>query len=180
MAKTVEQPAYHDILCGTCGRRITYAYGTAEDAADQAYQMAASRPNGVWECEACGDKRLNPRGDYCLTESWAYDNYHPAGVTVEILTARKTHPCSRHRDCEIKPGHVYIRQTVAPWVMVADDVDEEGRTIGSRNGEWSVSKWHRYDDDANEDRKGECRFSDCRVMPGQPHTSTCPHFGREN
>lgn len=172
MTKPIEVGAFI-ISCGDCGRALTRSRYTQDEADQDAMEKGYGVP-GEWRCDDCQEKHRNPRGDYLLTEEYAYDHSNVAGVEVETRRARTPHPCNRHRNCQIRPGQQYIRQTVAPWVMVADDVDDEGRTIGSRNNEWSVSSWHRYSDEANEDRKGECKW--CRVMPGEAHKTDCPKW----
>lgn len=150
----------YDVSCPSCGTLIGWSYNSQLDAEDNAWETGEGVNDsrfGGWRCMTCYEKEIqkltNPRDDYCLTEEYAYDTSvsHLPGVTLTIQTARKTHSCSHRPYCQIRPGQVYIRQSVAPWTMIADDVDEEGRTIGAPNGEWSIAKYHRFGDEHNQD-----------------------------
>ena len=140
----------HEIKCGKCGLVLARAYGTREDAEQRAMEDGYGVP-GQWECDGCAEKRRNPRQDYTLTEAWAEDHMAPDGVFIRIRKARKPRACGPQ--CMIRPGQEYVEQVIAPWVLVADDVDDEGRPIGSPNGEWTKIAFHRYGDEHNTDRK---------------------------
>lgn len=151
MTTPIVEVGGYTVHCDDCGHLLTRSKVSQESADEQAMEAGFGIP-GNWLCDACAEKKRNPRGDYCLTENWAYDNSSQYdGVSLTIQTARKSHTCSHRPYCTIRPGQEYIRQTVAPWTMVADDVDDEGRTIGARNDEWSVAKYHRYADEHNTD-----------------------------
>jgi hypothetical protein len=54
---------------------------------------------------------------------------------TKVRTARVEHDC--HPGCVIKPGERYVDEVIPPWVLVQDDVDDEGRPRGCPNGEWT-------------------------------------------
>lgn len=68
-----------------------------------------------------------------------------AGAFYETQKAAKPRPCgySRSTNCGgIKTGEYYEREAVPPWVPIIDDVDDEGRPVGSPSGEWQVVAYH--------------------------------------
>lgn len=56
--------------------------------------------------------------------------------------ARKAYPCAFNRHHQILPGEMYSKETVTPWDLIADDVDDEGRAMASRSNEWGVMRYH--------------------------------------
>ena len=65
---------------------------------------------------------------------------------VIVHKARVAHECAGVR-CKregrmISPGESYMKITTKPWTLIADDVDEDGRTVGSPAGEWSHMNFH--------------------------------------
>lgn len=66
----------------------------------------------------------------------------------ENLFDYKVHRANREHKCNkchqsIQPGQYYARiVSYAPWTMLLDDVDGDGRPIGSPAGEWGISKCH--------------------------------------
>lgn len=135
------------VHCGDCDHLLIRSR-YSQEAADEQAMEAGFGISGQWLCDGCAEKKRNPRGDYCLTEGWAYANSYDWS---KVTTARKPHQCQRN--CIIRPGQQYIETVIPPWAMIADDVDEEGRTIGSRNGEWTRTAFHRYADEHNTDGK---------------------------
>lgn len=55
--------------------------------------------------------------------------------------AKKRHKCA-YGNHDIMPGEAYFDEVMAPWDRIADDVDDEGRTITSRFGEWAHTRYH--------------------------------------
>lgn len=79
-----------------------------------------------------------------------WDEVHYGAVYYAIRTSAKQRPCD---GCEhdIVPGQKYLHIVWNfPWTLIADDVDDEGRTIGSPAGEFTTSNVHR--DCMREDR----------------------------
>lgn len=66
---------------------------------------------------------------------------HPQAEVV-IRTAKKEHNCFYKSGCTIKPGDRYAEESLPPWAMIADDVDEEGRSIASPLGHWEHIYYH--------------------------------------
>jgi len=64
----------------------------------------------------------------------------PLTLTATRVAA-KEHPCTGCHN-KIEPGQRYVDIVLPPWAMIYDDVDDEGRPVGSPSGEWSHSRWH--------------------------------------
>lgn len=56
-------------------------------------------------------------------------------------TARKKHPCA-FGSHSINPGDHYVDEVLAPWTMIGDDLDDEGRTVYSRHDRWDHVRYH--------------------------------------
>lgn len=64
-------------------------------------------------------------------------------IDYAIHTARKGHGACRDCKEDITAGQQYVRVVwYAPWTLIADDVDDEGRPTGGPAGEWGVTKEH--------------------------------------
>ena len=73
---------------------------------------------------------------------WTWEDVHYCSAEYKVRKARKERPCA---SCEhpIEPGQRYVHIVWAfPWTLIADDVDDEGRPVGSPAGEWIVSNVH--------------------------------------
>lgn len=68
----------------------------------------------------------------------------PDGAMYAIRTARKEHPCAARKGCTILPGEKYVDQVTAPWTMIIDDVDDDGRPRGDILGHWERSRYHEH------------------------------------
>lgn len=68
---------------------------------------------------------------------------YPDGMYYANRIARKEYPCSLRKGCVIKPGDEYTDELHAPWLLVADDVDDDGRPTGAPLGEWVHIRSHR-------------------------------------
>lgn len=60
---------------------------------------------------------------------------------TRVRIARKEHQCA-YKNHLILPGERYIDETIPPWAMFSDDVDDEGRAIYSRHNEWWNVRYH--------------------------------------
>lgn len=58
-----------------------------------------------------------------------------------IRLAAREYPCSYGND-KILPSERYIDQVIPPWQLIVDDVDDEGRPVGSPSGEWTHNRFH--------------------------------------
>jgi len=67
-------------------------------------------------------------------------------IDTKIRTARKVHRCEAYarEPHDILPGERYIDEVLAPWTIVADDVDDDGRTIGAPHGSWEHFRRHLH------------------------------------
>jgi hypothetical protein len=60
----------------------------------------------------------------------------------------RTHVARTPKDCaacpeQILPGQRYVHVVwTFPWTLVADDVDEDGRPVGSPAGSWLTANLH--------------------------------------
>lgn len=62
---------------------------------------------------------------------------------ARLHRASKEHGMCRICRKPVEAGQYYVRSVMyAPWVLIADDVDDEGRPTGGPAGEWGVSKDH--------------------------------------
>lgn len=61
----------------------------------------------------------------------------------EVRRAKKQHKCSYGTNCTIEPGDIYCDDIITPWDMIADDVDDEGRTISSPSEGWEHNRYHQ-------------------------------------
>lgn len=78
-----------------------------------------------------------------MTLSDPFTGEPPApGMIVKVRTARVEHDCNLAMGCVIHPGERYVDSVIPPWVLVADDVDDEGRSVGAPCGEWYRSRYH--------------------------------------
>jgi hypothetical protein len=63
-------------------------------------------------------------------------------VEVRHPRARKQHECvCCDRPIEVGERYLFV-VWAAPWTLIADDVDEDGRPCGSPSGQWDTSKVH--------------------------------------
>lgn len=62
-------------------------------------------------------------------------------ISQKSRVAVKEHKCA---GCpkSIQPGDRYLEEVHSPWTRVADDVDDDGRTIYSALGTWERTRWH--------------------------------------
>lgn len=56
-------------------------------------------------------------------------------------TARKGHRCT-YAPHDILPGERYIEEVAPPWLRVAIDVDDDGRSIVEPLGSWETLHYH--------------------------------------
>lgn len=59
----------------------------------------------------------------------------------KVMVAKQEHLCTYGND-PILPGERYIDEVIPPWQIIVDDVDDDGRPIGSPNGEWTHNRFH--------------------------------------
>lgn len=64
-------------------------------------------------------------------------------MTHKTHVAVKEHKCVFGKDCVIKKGDIYVEETLAPWLNVLDDVDDEGHAIGAVLGRWEHWRYHQ-------------------------------------
>lgn len=58
-----------------------------------------------------------------------------------VRTAAKEHKCVGCPE-PITPGTRYYDVVTAPWAIMIDDVDDDGRPIGSRLDTWEHDRFH--------------------------------------
>lgn len=73
---------------------------------------------------------------------WDWFDIHACAVDYKVRTARKQRECDSCDD-PIEVGQRYVHVVWNfPWTMIADDVDDEGRVVGSPAGEWTTVDIH--------------------------------------
>lgn len=64
------------------------------------------------------------------------------GLTTTTRVARKQWHCL-YGGHAILEGERYVEESLAPWALIGDDVDDDtGATIYREAGEWSHARWH--------------------------------------
>lgn len=85
-----------------------------------------------------------------LRTQMSWGDIHYSAVEVRSHVARTEKECAACPE-PILPGQRYAHIVwTFPWTQIADDVDDEGRAIGSPAGEWLTSNTHH--DCIKEDR----------------------------
>jgi hypothetical protein len=83
-----------------------------------------------------------PQAPRRALRGWTWEDLHYGSVEHRVHVSRKERPCDTCPE-PILPGQRYVHVVwTFPWTLVADDVDDEGRAIGSPAGEWATANVH--------------------------------------